>query len=144
MHRASLWWLTERKPWSSWNSHLVAQDSTVNSPTGRLEAAFLSWPSPMDFPGNSAVKILLQRRRLEFSPWVRKNPWERNDNPLQGSCLEILWTEEPRRLQSMWLQKESDTTLQQPRKYIISFSLCAIGQNHHRSIWIQVELRHHL
>ena len=34
---------------------------------------------------------------------------EENGNPLQCSCLEIPWTEEPGRLQSMALQ-ESDTT----------------------------------
>ena len=42
-------------------------------------------------------------------PRLGRSPGERNGNPLQYSCLEIPWTEEPGRLQSMGLQ-ESETT----------------------------------
>ena len=42
-------------------------------------------------------------------PGLGRFPGERNGKPLQYSCLEIPWTEEPGRLQSMELQ-ESDTT----------------------------------
>ena len=38
----------------------------------------------------SGQRIHLQcrrHRRCEFNPWSRKIPWERNDNPLQYSCL---------------------------------------------------------
>ena len=42
-------------------------------------------------------------------PGSGRSPGERNGNPLQYSCLEIPWTEEPGRLQSMGLQ-ESETT----------------------------------
>ena len=38
-------------------------------------------------------------------PVLGRGPGEGNDNPLQYSCLEIPWTEEPGRLQSMGLQK---------------------------------------
>ena len=42
-------------------------------------------------------------------PGSGRSPGERNGNPLQYSCLEIPWTEEPGRLQSMGLQ-ESEMT----------------------------------
>ena len=38
----------------------------------------------MDFPGDSAVKILLamqEGRRLRFNPWVGKIPWRRKWQP---------------------------------------------------------------
>ena len=34
-----------------------------------------------------------------------RSPGEENGNPLQYSCLEIPWTEEPGGVQSMWSQK---------------------------------------
>ena len=40
-----------------------------------------------------------------FEPWVRKIPWSRHGNPLQYSCLGILWTEDPVRLHSMGSQR---------------------------------------
>ena len=46
---------------------------------------------------------------LGLIPQSGRYPGERNDNPLQYSCLEIPWTEEPGRLQSMEL-KELDMT----------------------------------
>ena len=58
------------------------------------------------FPGGSVVKnpaakagdksLILRSRR---------SPGEGNGNPLQYSCLEIPWIEEPGRLQSTGLQK---------------------------------------
>ena len=50
----------------------------------------------------------LQGRILGFDPWVQI-PGEGNDNPLQYSCWETPWTEEPGELQSMGSQ-EPDTT----------------------------------
>ena len=44
-------------------------------------------------------------KRCEFDPWVRRSLVEGNGNPLQYSCLEIQWTEEPGGLQSMWSQR---------------------------------------
>ena len=38
-------------------------------------------------------------------PGLGRSPGEGNGNPLQYSCLEISWTEEPGRLQYMGLQK---------------------------------------
>ena len=38
-------------------------------------------------------------------PGSGRSPGEGNGNPLQYSCLEIPWTEEPDRLQSMRLQR---------------------------------------
>ena len=37
-------------------------------------------------------------------PGLGRTPGEGNGNPLQYSCLQIPWTEEPGRLQSMGLQ----------------------------------------
>ena len=42
-------------------------------------------------------------------PGSGRSPGERNGNPLQYSCLEIPWTEEPGRLQSMGLQESAMT-----------------------------------
>ena len=39
-----------------------------------------------------------------------RSPEEGNGNPLQYTCWEIPWTEEPGRLQSTESQKESDMT----------------------------------
>jgi len=50
-------------------------------------------------------------RRHEFDPWVRKTPWRRKQQPTPVSfAWEIPQTEEPGGLQSMGLQKKSDTT----------------------------------
>ena len=38
-------------------------------------------------------------------PGSGKFPGGGNGNPLQYSCLKTPWTEEPGRLQSMWLQR---------------------------------------
>ena len=43
-------------------------------------------------------------KRLGFDPWVRKIPGKGNDNPLQYSCLEIPWAEDPDGLQSIGSQ----------------------------------------
>ena len=40
-------------------------------------------------------------KRLGADPWVQKILEEGNGNPLQYSCLRILWTEEPNGLQSI-------------------------------------------
>ena len=44
-------------------------------------------------------------RNVGSIPWVRKIPGGGNGNPLQYSCLEMPWTEEPGRLQFMGLQR---------------------------------------
>ena len=47
-----------------------------------------------------------QHRRPTFAiPGSRRSPGEENGNPFQYSCLEIPWTEEPDRLQSMGSQR---------------------------------------
>ena len=48
-------------------------------------------------------------RDLGSIPGSGRSPGRGNGNPLQYSCLEILWTEEPGGLQSMGSQ-ELDTT----------------------------------
>ena len=44
-------------------------------------------------------------KRHGFHPWVGKIPWRRNGNPLQYTCLEIPWTEDPGELQPTGSQK---------------------------------------
>ena len=56
------------------------------------------------FPdGTSDKESTCQCRRCKrygFDPWVGKIPWG-HDNPLQYSCLENPWREEPDGLQSI-------------------------------------------
>ena len=61
----------------------------------------------MQFSGKQST---CQCRRHLFDPESRRSPGEENGNPLEYSCLEISWTGEPSRLQSMGLQKESEMT----------------------------------
>ena len=57
-------------------------------------------------------------KRCEFDPWVRRSLVEGNGNPLQYSCLEIQWTEEPGGLQSMWSQRVGhDLAIKQQQIY---------------------------
>ena len=44
-------------------------------------------------------------RRLGLDPWVRKSPGGGNGNSLHLLAWEILWTEEPGRLQFMGSQR---------------------------------------
>ena len=59
--------------------------------------------------GGSAVKTLPDNagdtRDVGSTPGSGKSPGEGNGNPLQCSCLDIPWTEEPSRLQSMGSQR---------------------------------------
>ena len=41
------------------------------------------------------VKNLPAMQRPRFDPCVKKIPWRRDGYPLQYSCLENSWTEEP-------------------------------------------------
>ena len=60
----------------------------------------------MGFLSGSAVKNLPASARDEdWIPGSGRSPGEGNGNPLQYSCLEIPWTEEPGGLQSMGSQK---------------------------------------
>ena len=57
----------------------------------------------------SGKQSTCQCRRLGFSPWVGKIPWRRKWQPTPVFLpWEILWTEEPNRLQSMASKKQSD------------------------------------
>ena len=59
-----------------------------------------------DFPGDSAVRIRLQRRRHGWDSWVRKIPWRR-DRLFTPEFLprECPWAKESGRLQSMGSQR---------------------------------------
>ena len=62
----------------------------------------------MNFPGGSVVKNPPANARNEgSSPGVGRSPGERNDNPLQYSCL---GNPMDRGVYSPWGRKESDTT----------------------------------
>ena len=58
----------------------------------------LPFPSPGDLPRRS-------HRSSGLIPGSGRSPGEGMDNPLQYSCLEIPWTGEPGRLQSMVSQR---------------------------------------
>ena len=63
----------------------------------------------MAFPAGSVVKNLPANagdaEDVGSIPGSGRSSGEGNGNPLQYSCLEIPWTEEPSRLQFMGLQK---------------------------------------
>ena len=63
----------------------------------------------MGFPGGSVVKTsAASARHAGDTGWIpgsRRSPGEGTGNPLQYSCLENLWTEEPGGLQSMGSQR---------------------------------------
>ena len=63
----------------------------------------------MGFPGGSVVENPPASARdaedMGLIPGSGRSPGEGNGNPLQYSCLENLWTEEPGGLQSMGLQR---------------------------------------
>ena len=60
----------------------------------------------MDFPGGSESKASACSVADPGSiPGLGRSPGEGNGNPLQYSCLELRWMEEPGRLQSTGLQR---------------------------------------
>ena len=65
-----------------------------------------SFQSSLGFSGGSVVKnSLANAGDVGSIPGSGIFPAEGNDNPLQYSCLEISWTEEPGGPQSMGSQK---------------------------------------
>ena len=64
------------------------------------------FPFFLDFPGGSDGKVSAYNAGdLGSIPGSGRSPGEGNGTPLQYSCLENPWTEEPDRLQSMGSQK---------------------------------------
>ena len=60
----------------------------------------------MGFPGGSEGKeSACNAGDLGLIPWLGRSPGEGNGNPLQYSCLESPWTEEPGGLQFIGWQK---------------------------------------
>ena len=60
----------------------------------------------IDFPGGSDGKVSAYNAGDPGStPGSERSPGEGNGNPLQDSRLEIPWTEEPLRLESMGSQR---------------------------------------
>ena len=58
------------------------------------------------FPGSLVVKSPpVNAGDVDSIPGSGRSPGGGHDNPLQYSCLEISWTEEPRGLQSMESQR---------------------------------------
>ena len=67
----------------------------------------------MDFPGDSAVKILLamqEGRRLRFNPWVGKIPWRRKWQPTPVFLLGKFHGQKSLVGYSPWGHKESGMT----------------------------------
>ena len=81
---------------------LAAENQDVCSPFNLLSGGLLvpvAISSPRGFPGGSLVKNLLANYgNAGLIPGSGRFPGQRNGNPLQYSCLEIPWTEEPGRL----------------------------------------------
>ena len=76
----------------------------------------------MDFPGGSDSKASVYNAGdLGSIPGSGRSAGEGNGNPLQCYCLEIPWTEEPDRLQSMGLQRVGHIYI------YISLWLCLFG-----------------
>ena len=67
--------------------------------------------SPGGFPGGLAVKKPPANARdagdLGLIPGSERSLGARNGNPLQSSCWEMPWTEEPGKLQSMGSQSQT-------------------------------------
>ena len=62
---------------------------------------------PWGFPGGSVVKNSpANAGDAGLIPDLGRSPGEANGNPLQYSCWEISWTEEPGRIRSMKSQKK--------------------------------------
>ena len=92
---------------SPWNS--PGQNTGVGS-LSLLQGIFLTqelnWGLLHCFPGGSEGKTSSCNAGDPGSiPGLERSPGERNGNPLQYSCLENPWMEEPGRLQSMWSQR---------------------------------------
>ena len=65
----------------------------------------------LGFPGGSLVKNSpANAGDVGLIPGSGRSPGEGNGNPLQYSCLENPWTEEPGGLQSVECYEESDRT----------------------------------
>ena len=62
----------------------------------------------------SGKESACQCRRHGAIPRLRRSPGEGNGSPLQCSCWEIPWTEEPGELQSMGSQRHDLVTEQPP------------------------------
>ena len=79
----------------------------------------------MGFPGGSDGKEFCNTADLGSVPGSERSPGGGHSNPLQYSCLEIPWTEEPGGLQSLG-HRESDTTeqLSTHRLKIVSLGVC--------------------
>ena len=76
-------------------------------------------PERLNFPwscsGKESTCQCRRYRRRGFDPWVR-SPGEGSGNPLQYSCWEIPWTEDPGRLQAMeWERAGDDWTTEHSR-----------------------------
>ena len=71
-----------------------------------LELSY-SWNKSLQgFPGGPDGKESAQNAGdLGSIPGLGRSPWEGNGYPLQYSCLEILWADEPGGLQSMRSQR---------------------------------------
>ena len=67
----------------------------------REESGVLGFPSRRVLTPRGSLEC----RRCRLHPWVGRSPGEGNGNPLQYSCLEIPWTEEPGRLESKGLRR---------------------------------------
>ena len=84
------------------------------------------------FPGGSDSKeSACNAGDPDSIPGLRISPGERNDNPLQYSCLENPWIEEPGRLQSKGSQRVT-----RDRETIISLAQGIVGAGKFKIYWV--------
>ena len=78
----------------------------VNKLHTEIEGILFFFIHTFNFPGGSEGKeSACNVGDPGMIPALGRSPGEGNGNPLQYSCLEIPWTEEPGRLQFMGLQR---------------------------------------
>ena len=67
------------------------------------------WDLPGGTIGKEPTFQFRRHKRGNFDPWIERIPGGGNDNPLQYSCLENQWIEEPCRLWTTESQRVKNT-----------------------------------
>ena len=106
--------------------------------SGLASFYYVSPKQSSGFPGSSDGKeSACNAGDLCLIPGLGQSPEVGNDNPLQYSCLENSWTEEPGRLQSMGSQRVGSnfhiTSLQAESTVICSYILFCHGYSFYAS-----------
>ena len=101
-------WMESYNMWPFWCLTFCTLHVFKANPFGSLnQYSFYGWVVNRcrTFPGSSMVKNLPALQETWFSLWVGRSSGGGHGHPLQCSCLENQWTEEPGGLQSMGSQR---------------------------------------